>query len=155
MGKGAGKRLLEYGVAILAVAVAVFVRWLIDPWVGDDLPLATLFAAVAVAVGIGGYKPALLATVLGFLACLYLFIQPRRSFDSPSSRDLVGLLHLGREPDAADRSGGQQIVPRFGAGLSGRMAVRAGDLEGQVPAVGELRRGRSECDARGGRDQPL
>ena len=41
MGKVAGKRLLEYGVAAVAVALAVLVRWLIDPWVGDYLPLAT------------------------------------------------------------------------------------------------------------------
>jgi PAS domain S-box-containing protein len=92
MGNNAGKRLLEYGVALLAVAVAIFVRWLIDPWVGDYLPLATLFGAVAVAVWFGGYQPALLAVVLGFLACKYLFIEPRGSLVVPGARDLIGLL---------------------------------------------------------------
>src|SRR6516165_6685580 len=92
MGKSAGKRLLVHGVAVLAVAVAVFVRWLIDLWVGDYLPLATLFGAVAVAVWVGGYRPALLAVVLGFLACRYLFIEPRGHFVIPGARDLIGLL---------------------------------------------------------------
>src|SRR6516162_3131981 len=92
MGKRAGKRLLEYGVAVLAVAVAVFVRWLIDPWVGDYLPLATLFGAVAIAVWVGGYRPALFAVVLGFLACKYLFIEPRGYVIVPGARDLIGVL---------------------------------------------------------------
>src|SRR5262249_40159367 len=43
MGNDFGKRLLEYGGAVLAVAGAVLIRGLLDPWLGDDLPLATLF----------------------------------------------------------------------------------------------------------------
>src|SRR6516162_9641713 len=92
MGKRAGKRLLEYGVAVLAVAVAVFVRWLIDPWVGDYLPLATLFGAVALAVWVGGYRLALFAVVLGFLACKYLFIEPRGYITVPGAREPIGVL---------------------------------------------------------------
>ena len=92
MGKRAGKRLLDYGVAVLAVAVAVFVRWLIDPWVGDYLPLATLFGAEAIAVWVGGYRPALFAVVLGFLACKYLFIEPRGKVLVLNDRNLIGLI---------------------------------------------------------------
>jgi PAS domain S-box-containing protein len=92
MSKSAGERLFAYGVTVLAVAVAVWVRWLIDPWVGDYLPLATLFVAVAFAVWIGGYRPAVLAAVLGFLACKYLFIDPRGYIVVPGARDLIRLL---------------------------------------------------------------
>src|SRR5579862_1427131 len=92
MGKSPDRRLLQYGVAVLAIAVAVFLRWLIDPWVGDYLPLATLYGAVAVAVWIGGYRPALLAVVVGLLACKYLFIEPRGNVVFPGARDLIGLV---------------------------------------------------------------
>jgi PAS domain S-box-containing protein len=92
MGKDVGQRPLKYGVAVLAVAVAVLLRRLIDPWVGDYLPLATLFGAVAVAAWFGGYRPALLAAVLGFLACKYLFVEPRGHIVVPGARDLIGLL---------------------------------------------------------------
>src|SRR5947207_2537216 len=92
MSKGARRLLLEYGVALLATAGAVLVRWLIDPWLGDSLPLATLFGAVAIAVWFGGYRPALLAVVLGFLACDYLFMEPRGALNFRSAGDLIGLL---------------------------------------------------------------
>ncbi len=92
MSKGARKRLLDYGVAILAVAGAVLVRWLIDPWVGNFFPLATLYLAIAVAVWVGGYQPALLAVVLGFLICKYLFIEPRRAITVAGSWEVRRLI---------------------------------------------------------------
>jgi PAS domain S-box-containing protein len=59
---------------------------------GDTLPLVTLFGAVAAAVWVGGYRPALLVAALGYLACAYLFIEPRGSFGVTEARNLVGLL---------------------------------------------------------------
>ena len=58
-----------------ALAAAVLVRWALDPLMGDALPLVTLFGAVAAAVWIGGYRPAVLVTFLGYVACEYLFIR--------------------------------------------------------------------------------
>ena len=84
--------LTAYGVAIVALVAAVLLRWLLDPLMGDFLPLVTLFGAVAIAVWYGGYRPALLATALGFLACDYLFIQPRGSFVMDEVHDYVGLM---------------------------------------------------------------
>jgi two-component system CheB/CheR fusion protein len=68
----------------------VLLRWLLDPMMGDTLPLVTLFGAVGIAVWAGGYAPALLVVVVGYLACDYLFIEPRGRF-SFESRTLVGL----------------------------------------------------------------
>jgi PAS domain S-box-containing protein len=68
-----------YLVAVLSVVVAVLARWLLDPWLADYLPFCTLYGAVAVGVYVGGYRPGFLAAVLGFLACSYLFIEPRGS----------------------------------------------------------------------------
>ena len=41
---------LAYGVALASLVVAVLLRWLLDPVLGDTLPLTTLFAAIGVAV---------------------------------------------------------------------------------------------------------
>ena len=61
----------------MALAAAVLLRWLLDPLMGDALPLVTLFGAVAVAVWVGGYRPAIVVAILGYVACAYLFIHPR------------------------------------------------------------------------------
>jgi PAS domain S-box-containing protein len=92
MGKDAGKCLLAYGLAILAVAGAVLVRWLVAPWVGDFMPLATVYVAVAVAVWFGGYRPALLVVVLGFLVCAYLFFEPSGVIGLGEVRDRIRLI---------------------------------------------------------------
>ncbi len=69
-----------YAIALLVLAAAVLLRWLLDPLMGESLPLVTLFGAVAAAVWVGGYRPALLVTVVGYVACHYLFIEPRGIF---------------------------------------------------------------------------
>jgi PAS domain S-box-containing protein len=81
-----------YSVAVIAVGTAVLLRWLLDPLLGDSLPLVTLFGAVAAAVWVGGYRPALLVVALGYLACAYLFIEPRGSIGFHEARHLVGLV---------------------------------------------------------------
>ena len=82
----------RYAIAIGALAAAVLLRWLLDPAIGDTLPLVTLFGAVAVAVWIGGYGPAALVAILGYLACDYLFIEPRGEFSFTRIRNVVGLI---------------------------------------------------------------
>jgi PAS domain S-box-containing protein len=66
---------------LLVLAGAVLLRWLLDPIMGNSLPLVTLFGAVAAAVWVGGYRPALLVIVFGYAACHYLFIEPRTLFE--------------------------------------------------------------------------
>src|SRR5215472_16854691 len=83
--------LLRYGGAVVFTALAVLLRWLLDPWLGDSLPFPTLYGAVALAVWLGGYRPALLAVILGYLACDWLFAEPRGAFALDSARNLLGL----------------------------------------------------------------
>jgi PAS domain S-box-containing protein len=83
---------VAYALAIGALGVAVLLRWLLDPMLGDALPLVTLFGAVAAAVWLGGYRPAILVTALGFAACNYLFVPPRGQLRLEAPGDLVGLL---------------------------------------------------------------
>ena len=67
-------------------------RWALDPVMGDALPLVTLFGAVAIAVWLGGYGPAILVTMCGYVAASYLFISPRGSFRFGSLGDAIGLV---------------------------------------------------------------
>jgi hypothetical protein len=47
---------LRQGGAAVFTALAVALRWLLDPWQGDSFPFPTLFGAVALAVWLGGYR---------------------------------------------------------------------------------------------------
>ena len=61
-------------VAAAALAVcAVLLRYFLVPWLGYNVRYATLFGAVAIAVWMGGWRPALLTAALGyFLAQIFL-----------------------------------------------------------------------------------
>ena len=48
-----------YSLGLVALAAAVLLRWVLDPMMGDALPLVTLFGAVAAAVWLGGYRVAI------------------------------------------------------------------------------------------------
>lgn len=82
----------NYAIGLIVLAAAVLLRWVLDPIMGDSLPLVTLFGAVAASVWLGGYRLAILVSVLGYLACHYLFIQPRHSFGLLDASTLVGLV---------------------------------------------------------------
>ena len=87
-----GHRARQYLIAVAALAAAILVRWVLDPVIGDSLPLVTLFGAVAGAAWLGGYRPALLVVILGYLACAYLFIPPRGAIDLTTYETVVGLI---------------------------------------------------------------
>lgn len=70
----------RYGVAALSVAVAVTVRLLLDPVLGDAGPFATVYFSVLVAGRYGGFGPALLAALLGAVASTWWILHPRGSF---------------------------------------------------------------------------
>ena len=84
--------LKNYTLGLVAVAVAVLLRWVLDPLMGDALPLVTLFGAVAAAVWLGGYRVAIPVTLVGYIASHYLFIEPRGRFDVTDVPNLVGLV---------------------------------------------------------------
>src|SRR5438874_6568734 len=60
--------LLRYAFALLAVVAAVLLRILLDPLLGSSAPFFIQVGAIAAAVWIGGFGPALVAAVLGYLA---------------------------------------------------------------------------------------
>jgi len=87
-----GSALKNYGLGLLAVAAAVLLRWLLDPLMGDALPLVTIFGAVAAAVWLGGYRLAVPITIIGYVACHYLFISPRGQLNFSRVADVVGVI---------------------------------------------------------------
>ena len=87
-----GRAISRYSFAIAVLAAAILLRWLLDPWMADTLPLVTLFGAVAAAVWVGGFLPAVVVLVLGYFACSYLFIPPRGVFLPHGFGQVVGML---------------------------------------------------------------
>ncbi|MEO7795807.1 MAG: PAS domain S-box protein, partial [Thermoanaerobaculia bacterium] len=85
------RTLRAYGLSLGALGAAIALRWAVDPVLGDALPFVTLFAAVAVAVWIGGYRVAVAIAILGFVASDYLFMTPRGRFDLSSPAIRAGL----------------------------------------------------------------
>jgi signal transduction histidine kinase/CheY-like chemotaxis protein len=76
-------------MAIAAVAVAMRV-WLI-PLVGPDAPYATIMAAVALAVWMGGWGPAVLTAVLGLIGTVLMIVRPLGTLPADRLHTLVGL----------------------------------------------------------------
>jgi signal transduction histidine kinase/ActR/RegA family two-component response regulator len=58
---------VKYASAIAIVTVAVALRWLLIPWLGPDAPYATLLGAIAIVVWMGGWGPASVAAIFGFI----------------------------------------------------------------------------------------
>jgi signal transduction histidine kinase/ActR/RegA family two-component response regulator len=75
-GKDAMLVAVRYTAAIAIAAAAVVLRWFLLPWLKSDLPYATLFGAVAVAVWMGGWGPALAGAVSGLIGTALLFGKP-------------------------------------------------------------------------------
>ena len=68
------KRLIQFGIAILAVAVAWLLERQLLPLIGAEAPYLFFILAVLVAAGVGGLKPGLVATALA--AVLLILIRP-------------------------------------------------------------------------------
>lgn len=78
-----------YIIMLAALATSLLLRWLLDPWLGDYLPLVTIYGVVVLAVWIGGYRVAALAVIFGYLACDYWFMEPRGQFGFSSSHNFI------------------------------------------------------------------
>ena len=83
---------LKYSyVAAVALAVcAVLLRYFLSPWLGGSSRYATLFGAVAIAVWLGGWRPAVLTAVLGYLM-VQVFLTPVFEIENIALSDIMGL----------------------------------------------------------------
>ena len=75
--------LLRYGVAVLAVGLALLLKVLLDPLIMQETPFLLVFSAIMVAAWYGGLGPGLLATALGATFTDYFFLHPTGSFTRP------------------------------------------------------------------------
>jgi PAS domain S-box-containing protein len=85
-------QLLRYGVALLSAVLAVFIRGLLTPLWGGQLPFLTLFPAVLVSAWYGGLGPGLVTTALCAAAAAYLWLTPLYSLDVAQPADVIGLV---------------------------------------------------------------
>src|SRR5689334_8898345 len=81
-----------YATAAGALAAAVLLRWLLDPFLADSVAFAPVFGAITIAVWVGGYRPACIAAALGFVICNYLFVAPRYELGPFDARTFTGLI---------------------------------------------------------------
>ena len=83
-----------YGIALLAVAIALGVGELIEPWIGiESIDLVFLAGVVGVAVRFG-LGPSLLASVMSALAYNFFFLPPLYTFTIADARDVTAFLFL-------------------------------------------------------------
>src|ERR1051325_8614345 len=75
-----GSLLMRYGCAAVSIALATWIRLLLDPVLGDQFPYATFFFAVLFTTWYGGFGPALAAIIFGALSSAYFLIPPRGTF---------------------------------------------------------------------------
>src|SRR3712207_1556027 len=87
---GRSSPVLRYGVAVVAIALVLGLKLLVDPVITDQSPFLLFAAAVMVAAWFGGLGPGLLATGLGTVAGDYFFLAPVGSF-TPLSVALLPL----------------------------------------------------------------
>jgi two-component system, sensor histidine kinase and response regulator len=84
-------RLVAYGLALLAPALTLLVRWALMPVLGERALYSTFFPAVVFCAHLGGLWPGLLATGLSALAVGVFISAPHYSPQIDSASDAVAL----------------------------------------------------------------
>ncbi|MEW6493233.1 MAG: PAS domain S-box protein [Cyanobacteriota bacterium] len=86
---------LRYGIAVLAVAIAISLKLLLDPLLEVESPFLLFFAAVMVSTVYGGRGAGVLATMLAAFISDYLFLSPIYSlFDQDLGQNVRLLLFV-------------------------------------------------------------
>jgi len=82
----------RYGLAVLAIGIALTLRELLRPFLGSSNPYHTIWAAIVFAAWYCGLGPSILAAVIGAAGAWYLFVAPYYSFAFQSRADIVGMM---------------------------------------------------------------
>jgi len=87
---------VRYGLAILAAVVALLLRQLLTPLLGENNPYHTVWAAVVFSAWYCGLGPSIVTTLLCLVGTWYWFLPPTHSFvlDDPKTAvsGIVGFL---------------------------------------------------------------
>ena len=84
--------LATFGLAILATAVSLLVRWPLWPVLGNAVPQMTFFPAVMIAAYVGGFWPGIVATILSAFAANYFIAGQPPAFHFSSANDIAALV---------------------------------------------------------------
>jgi len=76
----------RYGLAILAAIVALWLRQMLSPLLGDGNPYHTLWPAVVFSAWYCGLGPSILTASIGLIGVWYWFLPPYNSFDLQDPR---------------------------------------------------------------------
>ena len=82
----------RYLIAVAAAALAIVLRWVLDPLLGHVAFYVTVYVAIAFCAVVCGYAPALLSGVLGFLGIFYWFVDPRHSLALVQQREIHAIV---------------------------------------------------------------
>jgi signal transduction histidine kinase len=151
----------RYGVAILTTAVALLLRWLLTPLLGEHNPYLTIWAAVVFAAWYCGLGPSIVTTVTGVSGIWYWFLRPSHEleFQDPKAliSGIVGFLFFSgliialaeaNRRSTAKRQWAEQQLRAAHAELERKVEERTADLnranEGLRELSGRLQQMRDE-----------
>lgn len=84
----------RYSATLLATGIALLIRLLLGPVLGDYLPYITLFAAVAFSAWFCGVGPSIVAVVVAVVGARYWLIHPTHSFSTPDLAQSLSVLYF-------------------------------------------------------------
>jgi signal transduction histidine kinase len=82
----------RYGIALATAALAIVLRWILDPLLGHVAFYVTVYAAVAFCSIVCGYAPAILSAIVSFLGIFYFFVDPRYSLSPTRPSEIHGVI---------------------------------------------------------------
>src|SRR5688572_16393832 len=85
----------QYAFSLLAMAAALGLRQLLDPWLGDQAGFMVFFPAIAFAAYYGGLGPALMVLLLAGLGTDYLFLSPRYEIGLVDPSQILNVIFYG------------------------------------------------------------
>lgn len=83
----------RYTVALATAALALLLRWILDPLLGHSTAFyVTVYMAVAFSVMVCGLGPSILCAVIATFGTLFLFVGPFRSLSTAWRQDIQGTI---------------------------------------------------------------
>ncbi|HEY2588034.1 MAG TPA: PAS domain S-box protein [Tepidisphaeraceae bacterium] len=92
MFEGPRGRVVAYGMALLAPAASLLVRWPLWPVLGDAVPHMTFFPAVMIAAYFGGFWPGVVATFFSAIAANFFITGQVLSFHAYSVDHVAAMI---------------------------------------------------------------
>jgi PAS domain S-box-containing protein len=145
MQKQAGR----YALGILAAAIALFLRWLLDPLMGVENPYHTAWLAVVFAGWYCGVGPAIATTILSLAGVWFFFLPPVDTFRGVTYAQFFGMagflvlsaaiITLGESSRRAmaKRLGAEEELRRLHEELENAIRERTAALGERTAALGQ------------------